>query len=506
MLDLFLYWIKGKGSLSRKDNSSQVGKTMSYSGPNLPEDIWQHIHTLMSLRDAARAACVSRAFLHSWRHRPNLTLTMQTLGYADFTRKVDNIFRNHSGLGVKILNLELIKYLDGYTRNCLDSWLQIAVTPRIEELTLMLFSHRPLDALLPRNLEYEFPCLLLSDGSGSSIQSLELECCALQPTVQLGCLGNLTKLHLSSVRITGDGLGCLLSISVVLEHLELKQCHEIISLKIPCMLHRLSYLHVYGCARLQEIENKAENIHSMYLGDCPAALSLRESLQFGELLQLKSINLSYYYKSVYYARAEVPSIAPNLETLTLHSLIEMVNTPVDPSKFLHLKHLSIQLGGVSLSPAYDYLSLASFIDASPSLETFSLKVPQRVPDHDLTIFGASSDLRQTQSPHHNLRSFKIIGFCTAKSLVELTCHIIENAASLECTTLDTTKGASRCSGNSSMKCSPMPEENVMEAQRALEAIEMYIKEKVRATSKLKVVEPCRRCHTIEMSKRFINSG
>jgi hypothetical protein len=37
------------------------------------QDIWRHIHSLMPMRDAAQAACVSHAFLRSWRCHPNLT-------------------------------------------------------------------------------------------------------------------------------------------------------------------------------------------------------------------------------------------------------------------------------------------------------------------------------------------------------------------------------------------------------------------------------------------------
>lgn len=45
------------------------------------------------------------------------------------------------------------------------------------------------------------------------------------------------------------------------------------------------------------------------------------------------------------------------------------------AKFLHLKFLEIYLDG-DLSPGYDYLSLVSFLDASPALETFIFRVSQ----------------------------------------------------------------------------------------------------------------------------------
>ena len=55
--------------------------------------------------------------------------------------------------------------------------------------------------------------------------------------------------------------------------------------------------------------------------------------------------------------------------------MQMISTPTLPSKFLHLKYLHITLNAnEAISPAYDYLSLVSFIEASPCLETFIFEV------------------------------------------------------------------------------------------------------------------------------------
>ncbi|KAL6844608.1 hypothetical protein ACP4OV_025267 [Aristida adscensionis] len=396
-------------------------------GARSSRDIWQQIHSLMPLRDAARAACVSRAFLRSWRCHPNLTLKKKEVGFIDFTNKVDKILRKHSGVGVKKLNLEFTDYFTANIRNYyLDSWLQIAVTPSIEELTLKLaytFSDSITLGGQYQVLDYEFPCSILSDGSRSSIQFLELECCTFRPTVQLGCLGSLTRLHLIFVGITGDESGCLLSNSVALEYLELKCCSEIICLKIPRQLRRLSHLYVNGDL-VQRIENKAQNLCSIYLGGLklPAQLSPGESLQLEESLKLKRMNIQCH-NAFHYARTVLPLIAPNLENLTVESRLEEVNIPMAPSKFLHLKYLKI-IQFLGFPQASDYFSLVSFINASPSLETFSLIVPQRINEQD-SIFGDSSNLRRMpQYSHHNLQSFNITGFSSAKSLIELTCHII----------------------------------------------------------------------------------
>ena len=52
----------------------------------------------------------------------------------------------------------------------------------------------------------------------------------------------------------------------------------------------------------------------------------------------------------------------------------MIDTPVLPSKFFHLKYLSVDLSALAFSPTYDYCSLISFFDASPSLETLVVNV------------------------------------------------------------------------------------------------------------------------------------
>nr|CAB3481864.1 unnamed protein product [Digitaria exilis] len=132
-------------------------------------------------------------------------------------------------------------------------------------------------------------------------------------------------------------------------------------------------------------------------------------------------------KVIRYARANLPPIMPNLETLELGSTFE-VNTPMLPSKFLNLKHLIIQVNGETLSPSYDYFSLISFLDASPSLETWWLDVHQTHMEHE-SVFEGSSHLRQLPECHHDrLKSFEVIGFSSAKGLVELTCCIVKSAA------------------------------------------------------------------------------
>uniref|UniRef100_A0A0A9BZB4 F-box domain-containing protein n=1 Tax=Arundo donax TaxID=35708 RepID=A0A0A9BZB4_ARUDO len=365
---------KSKGAPCQTDQTCQIGETKGYSGPYLPQDIWSHIHSLMPLRDAARAACVSRVFLCSWRSRPNLTFSNQTLGLnenacgkdeiaRDFTSKVDQILKRHFHTSVKTLKLLSAPNHNARYRRYLDSWLQMAVTPGTEELTLTLAEHFTVK-------KYKFPCSILSHGNGDSIRHLSLDNCAFRPTVGLGCLRSLTRLDLFTVYIKGDELWCLLSNSSALEFMDISYCHEIVCMKIPC-LQRLTHLSVTGCSKLQLIESKAPNLSSFHFeSDHQVQLSL------GETLRVKNLYIDCS-GPICHSRAELASSMPNLETLGIHSSSELVTTPLASSKFLHLKSLSITLRGFTFSHGFDYFSKVS----SPSLETFVLDVSQRLMEH-----------------------------------------------------------------------------------------------------------------------------
>ncbi|KAL6603451.1 hypothetical protein ACP70R_043812 [Stipagrostis hirtigluma subsp. patula] len=485
--DAFL--ANGKGSNCQRDDSPHGGKKTRYSGPDLPEDIWHHIHSLMPLRDAARAACVSRNFLRSWRCRPYITFSRATLGLndlhgeeevaRDFNSKVDHILKKHSGIGLKTLKIEFCGYSANTSCN-LNSWLATAVTPELEELTLLL---------PPNKAKYRFPSSLFSNGRGESIRRLQLSWCAFSTTARLDCMKNLTSVHLRDVRITGDALGCLLSNSIALERLNLVYCNKITFLKIPYLMRRLSCLGVFECDMLQVIESKAPNISTFHYSGTQVELSL------GVPVQVKTLSLSTD-SAICYARAKLPFIVPTLETLSISSSFEVTNTPMVPSTFVHLKYLSIMLSGAAFSPAYDCLSLVSFLHAAPSLETFDLGVSQLHMQHE-SIVGNPSPLRQMEAHcHRKLRSATITGFCSAKSLVELTCYILENAPSLDCFTLDTTLGFARCSANKLGKCYPLGSEMVIESQKALLAIGAYIEGKVPPAVKLNILGHCGLCHAV----------
>ncbi|BAF18069.2 Os05g0535300 [Oryza sativa Japonica Group] len=123
---------------------------------------------------------------------------------------------------------------------------------------------------------------------------------------------------------------------------------------------------------------------------------------------------------------------------------------------------------------------------------FLPEVSQTRMEHDV-ISEDSSHLRQMPGHHHDtIKNVKI--------MVELTCHILENATSLEGLTLDTifdgnNNPADRLSVHEVGRCGRIHSPMVMEAKNALLAIERYIVGKVPSTVKLDVLKPCSWCHT-----------
>uniref|UniRef100_A0ACD5YEJ6 Uncharacterized protein n=1 Tax=Avena sativa TaxID=4498 RepID=A0ACD5YEJ6_AVESA len=392
-----------------------------------------------------------------------------------FTCRVDDILKKHSGIGVKTFNLDFTYCCKPKAYEYLHRWLQIAVTPGIEKLTLVM----------PGNEDVSFPCPVLSDENGSSVRYLHLVHCAFRPKDSLGFLRNLTVLHLDWVRITGDELGCLLSSCVALERLELRGCYEITYLKIPSWLQQLSYLQVLECGKLRLLKNEAPNIHSFHFRGGQVEVSL------GEALRLKNLDMECY-RVLRYVHEELPYSVPNLETITICSCSELVAfTP--SSKFLHLKHV-----GICIIGACDYLSLVSLLDAAPLLETFDLSLVTFRNSMGELLSEDPSHLRRVVGYRHDkLQRVKISSFYSSKSLVELTSHILENSASLKCLRLDTTDGRGiKCSAERSHKCAHL--DRPMEARKAVLVIRKHIKGKVPSTVKLQVVEPCRRCYPVEL--------
>jgi len=164
--------------------------------------------------------------------------------------------------------------------------------------------------------KYNFPCSLLSDGVPNSLRYLKLRFCAFHPTSKLGPFRSLTSLHLFLVSIKWEELECLLSNSLVLEYLELTHCMEIICLKIPCTLQQLTSLTILECSNLEVWAKLQISLVFFHRG-------FRVNFSRVETLQIKKLDMARA-NFIRDARAKLPSIMPNLETLVIASGHEVI--------------------------------------------------------------------------------------------------------------------------------------------------------------------------------------
>ncbi|XP_047062969.1 uncharacterized protein LOC124670528 [Lolium rigidum] len=220
----------------------------------------------------------------------------------------------------------------------------------------------------------------------------------------------------------------------------------------------------------------------------PQYISLGGSLQVKKM-QMTSTDVP---NLLHYASTKLLSIAPNVETLFLYSLYEKVNTPMVLGKFLHLKYLEIKLFIPTRSPDYDFCSLVSFLDASPNLKMFVLRVEAPTIESGLIPgvkigedFSLASCVRKHR--HGKLKSAIINGFRPWKTMIELIRCILDYATSLKHLVLDTTDAYHR---RKFAKCFPLGKDTVNEARKAVVAIRTYIEGKVPPIVKFKVLEPC----------------
>jgi hypothetical protein len=113
--------------------------------------------------------------------------------------------------------------------------------------------------------------------------------------------------------LTGDELGYLLPDSVALQRLQLAYCNEIICLKIPHVLQRLSCLDVAACHNLQVIKSEAPNLSCL----CFEWFHHNVHISLGDdAMRVKKLQM-LCFRDFYYV--QLPTIMPNLEILTIDS-------------------------------------------------------------------------------------------------------------------------------------------------------------------------------------------
>jgi hypothetical protein len=230
--------------------------------------------------------------------------------------KARQVHGNRSGVGATTLRLNLSTFREeDVDAGALDGWLHV----------------RELALLLPESCarEYTFPYPLLPPSS--RVESLYLASCGFHPVQQQPSGGPssssfggslLSRVCLRRVGTTGEELGLFLSTCLALARLDLCDCDAVTSLEIPRALRRLSTVRVQRCRAPRAVRSDAPGLSSFHYEGWRAlsAFSLGDALETREL----DVYATRMADVVQYAGARLPSAAPNLETLVLSSVHEVL--------------------------------------------------------------------------------------------------------------------------------------------------------------------------------------
>ncbi|WVZ54688.1 hypothetical protein U9M48_005450 [Paspalum notatum var. saurae] len=307
-----------------------------------------------------------------------------------FVARVDHIMRNHAGTGITKFRVQppLGFYIDPAA---VDRWsAAIMEQPGIKDFELELAPVYDDDL-------YSFPCSLLLSTT-TTIASLTLAGCSFRPLDSLAAgrsssLTSLTRVHLHNMRVTTEEVGCFLSSCPALEDLTLSCCHQMVCFeKPPRLLPRLKSLLVYGCSTLLTIRCDAPKLQSFQYVGAPtiqissllagATTTIRDDVpSCVRDMKIKSIDQP---GMLCYAatKLQLPTAAPNLSALFLSSCFETADTLMVIGKFCRLTYLDIHIREASRCPDYDFCSLVSLLDASPSLDTFILTSDAYASEHN----------------------------------------------------------------------------------------------------------------------------
>lgn len=229
---------------------------------------------------------------------------------------------------------------------------------------------------------------------------------------------NLKRIFLADTNITDGDLQRLLSNCSVLEFLGITGCGMLTRLQISHLSNTLKHLQVYDCRSIQAMVLNFGLAKLEYGGPSsvlfsPPAGSL---LLADACIRLEDISTS----SLEYMFTKLGNNVPRLEILTIRcSEGKIATLPGKLHKFLHLKHLILELTFRCTTRTTDILQFACLLDAAPFMEKLEFHMWLRC-QHAWYSVAKEGHLRSLPSqPHSHLRSVDITGFYGEKDSVVL---------------------------------------------------------------------------------------
>jgi hypothetical protein len=249
---------------------------VSNSKPNLPDDILDRIFSFLPVKKAVQIGVLSTRFRNSWVFNRNLFFERDFSGRRDegeFFEIINRVFRSHVGSRIQSLRLS---FDPTGVESTVEKWIKICTEKGVEELDLDFYIGRDPFKLSSQQIDVE------------SIQTLKLVYCEVDLPPKLNGLSFLRTLELRKVDITTKVIETFFRHCLLLENLDLWQCHKIRRLNVFARnLKRFKLLKVGHCSDITWIHVEAPSLRSIYyIGNVV-------SFEFAEVSKLDEVVLNF---------------------------------------------------------------------------------------------------------------------------------------------------------------------------------------------------------------------
>ncbi|KAK2975863.1 hypothetical protein RJ640_022651 [Escallonia rubra] len=415
----YLISLRAKYLMKRKVQTSlahKVQKCTTTGGDGisqLPDEVLASILSFLTMRDAAVTSLVSHRWQHLWEYFTGI-LTFDRPeeewgGVQENPKLLEGLRSNYISWVNQVCNSHKGPTIDGFVvrydldiefSQHLDKWVDFAIGKKTKKLELVLQSflggHRA-------SKRYTF-----SDKFFDRIKT----------PLGLSNIKYLRSLCFRIVNITGELIEHFLSHCPVLEQLCVQGSELLVDLKVT---GSLKHLEIYQCFRVEKVEICAPDLVSLVFSNYRAGLHIKYAPKLVDTFI--GWTLGAPISSVV---NPVSSYLLQLETLTLDFVFSMGDSEAYTFfRFPKLHKLRNLTWKVDTNDSVSLLGLTSLIEASPSLQKFTLELSWS--DHEF-----ERELEKAIGcPHPCLQVVEVVGFVGRTIDVELVMYLLEHAGKLE---------------------------------------------------------------------------
>ncbi|KAL5976228.1 hypothetical protein ACLOJK_041880 [Asimina triloba] len=406
----------------------------------LPDAVLHYILSLVPMKFAIRTSILSKRWNNLWKH---------TLAYAtdldfgaefgrgqspgEFVSNVDRYLQLHEGKIIKMFKLSF--YAGDQYMAKIERWVEFSVARGVKELDLDFC--QTIDGEMSDSLEegrlLKLPnCLFSTD----SLTHLKLSGCDFSPPLNSNGFSKLKAFHLCNARITEGGLKIMVFNCKVLEELSLKNCYDLMEIKVSAPHLPLTSLIVVDCWDAHEIEISVPNLQSFHFYGNLIDINLENSSILEDVLinglDREGFEPDHDWIRILRRLEHVKILTLCNSSLSYVVLAEEYTPEYLPVTFHNLGELQLLMdsaGGCYLANTYSFFKNCP----CPRLEKLFIELPSAYTEPSQRNYHYSripeGDSPEMAFPH--LKTVKVNGFRGFENEIWLVKFFLERAIALD---------------------------------------------------------------------------